>query len=80
MSRGPSIALLKCVHPSPKEKTMTKLFTLFVLLTLGACSHHRGTDSGSGYTHSDERMQGQTGIQEQQMSQGDPQIQQQTHQ
>lgn len=59
---------------------MTKLFALVFILGVTACTHERETDAGSGYTHSDERLEGQTGIQEQQMSQGDPQIQQQTHQ
>lgn len=58
----------------------TLLCTLALLLGIVSCSSDQKTDSGSGYTHSDERLEpAQTGIQEQQMGQGDPQIQQQTN-
>lgn len=52
----------------------TILMILSLTLVTTACSHKKKVDAGSGYTHSDERSTREgTGIQEDQMSSGDPQ-------
>ncbi len=53
-------------------KTLMVVLSLAVFAT--ACSHKKQVDAGSGYTHSDERSSREgTGVQEDQMSSGDPQ-------
>ncbi|MES2527364.1 MAG: hypothetical protein V4598_09760 [Bdellovibrionota bacterium] len=54
-----------------------KTFLMILALTLfsAACSHNdRRADQSPGYTHSDERSSREgTGVQEEEMSSGDPQ-------